>query len=164
MKATRFWRPATAFALLALLGSAHALTNPPIRMAQGIEYMCGGQSPAEAAFMETVAPRWAATLEFGVSHAKKGQFPGDVRIIVRERYTGRTVMELATAAPIMVARLDPGTYEVEATLAGLTLQEPLVVFNGMGAKAVFTWPSNIDFAGAMGLPTGEQQAAARIGD
>lgn len=164
MNAIRFRRPLAALAVLALFGSVQAAGNPPIRVAQGIEYMCGGQTPAEAAFMDTVSPRWAATLEFGVSRAKRGQFPGDVKVVVRERYTGHTVMETSSAAPIMVARLDPGAYEVEATLAGLTLEEPLTVFRGMNAKAQFIWPSNIDFAGAMGLPGAEQQASARIGN
>ena len=61
MNPIRFWGPVAA---LAIFGApAHALTNPPIQTAQGIEYMCGGKSSEEAAFMLTVAPRWAATLE-----------------------------------------------------------------------------------------------------
>lgn len=161
----RFWRPLAAAALLTgILGSAQAATNPPIRVAQGIEYMCGGQTRAEAAFMQTVAPRWAASLEFAVSRGKSGQFPADVKVVVRERYTGRTVMEAATAAPVMLARLDPGAYEVEATLAGITIEQSLTVFNGLSSKASFVWPSNIDFAAALGLPRAEQQAVARTRD
>ena len=159
MNPTRFWRPMAALAIFGMFTSAHALTNPPIRMAQGIEYMCGGTSKAEAAFMETVSPRWAATLEFAISRGKAGQFPTDVKVVVRERYSGRPVMEAATGAPVMLARLEPGAYEIEATLAGITLQQPLVVFNGLPSKAVFVWPSNVDFAAAMGLPQGEQQAS-----
>lgn len=164
MNPIRFWRPLAALAIFGMAASAQALTNPPIRMTQGIEYMCGGQSKAEAAFMETVSPRWAATLAFAVNRGKPGQFPTDVKVVVRERYSGRPVMEMATGAPMMLARLEPGAYEVEATLAGITLQQPLVVFNGLPSKAVFVWPSNIDFAGAMGLPQAEQQASMRIGD
>lgn len=161
MTPIRFWRPAAALAILGAFTSAQALTNPPIRIAQGIEYMCGGKSSAEASFMETVAPRWAATLEFTVSRGKPGQFPSDVKVVVRERYSGRLVMEAATGAPIMLARLDPGAYEVEATLAGITLQQPLTVFNGQSSKVMFVWPSNVDFAAAMGLPRPEQQASVR---
>ena len=161
MTPIRFWRPAAALAILGAFTSAQALTNPPIRIAQGIEYMCGGKSSAEASFMETVAPRWAATLEFAVSRGKPGQFPSDVKVVVRERYSGRLVMEAATGAPIMLARLDPGAYQVEATLAGITLQQPLTVFNGLSSKALFVWPSNVDFAAAMGLPRPEQQASVR---
>ncbi|VTU12765.1 hypothetical protein SRS16CHR_00004 [Variovorax sp. SRS16] len=164
MNPIRFWQPVAALAFFGAMASAHALTNPPIRVAQGVEYMCGGNGSAEAAFMQTVEPRWAAALEFSVSRAKPGHVPAGVKVVVRERYSNRQVMEASADAPFMLARLEPGAYEVEATLAGVTLEQPLTVFNGQSSKAVFVWPSNIDFAAATGLPRTEQQAAARTGD
>lgn len=164
MIATRFSWLLAVSAFFGALAPAHALTNPPIQMAQGVEYMCGGKSNAEAAFMQTVAPRWAATLEFGVNRAKPGEFPSDVKVVVRERYTGRQVMEASTDARFMLARLDPGAYEIEATLSGITLLQPLTVFNGFSSRAAFVWPSNVDFAAAAGLPMPERQASARIGN
>ncbi|WP_077002437.1 hypothetical protein [Variovorax sp. KK3] len=169
MKPIRFaWSNAAMAAAVAMVWaagtSAHALTNPTIQVAQGIEYMCGGNSSAEADFMRMVAPRWAATLEFSVNRAKVGQMPSDIQVTVRERYTGRPVMEAVAAAPYMLARLDPGSYEVEATLAGVSLRQPLVVFNGVGARVAFVWPSNVDFAHAGGSRRAEQQAAARTND
>src|SRR5690349_18292778 len=99
--------------------AAQALTsNPPIQIAQGIEYMCGGRSGDEADFMRMVSPRWAATLEFSVNRAKPGEVPDEVAVVVRERYTGRAVLQAVADAPFMLARLDPGAYEVEATLGG----------------------------------------------
>ena len=165
MNATRFWQSAAALALLGVLTSVQALTNPPIQRAQGIEYMCGGKSSAEAAFMQTVSPRWAATLEFAINRGRRGDFPGEIKVVVRERYTGRPVMETSTQAPIMLARLDPGAYEIEATLSGISLRQPLVVFNGMASKAAFVWPSNVDFAAMRGeSPRPEHQASVLIGD
>jgi hypothetical protein len=165
MKPTRFWWPMVALAFFGALTSAHALTNPPIRMAQGIEYMCGGNGSVEAAFMRTVSPRWAATLEFAVNRARPGEIPANVRVVVRDRYSRKQVMEAYAGAPFMLARLDPGAYEVEATLGGLTLQQPLTVFNGMSSRAVFVWPSNVDFAAqaAAASPMLEQQAASTLG-
>ncbi|MGJ7509362.1 hypothetical protein [Variovorax sp. GT1P44] len=165
MNPIRFWRPAAALAIFGALLPSHAMTNPPIRVAQGIEYMCGGKSSEEAEFMQTVSPRWAATLEFGISRAKPGiTFPSEVKVMVRERYSNRPVMETSTGAPFMLARLDPGAYEVEATMGGVTLRQPLVVFNGMASKAVFMWPSNVDFAAAMGLSRPEHQASVTTGE
>ncbi|MBU2409543.1 MAG: hypothetical protein KKC79_12970 [Gammaproteobacteria bacterium] len=161
MKDFRYWRPLAVAAMLGASWAAHA-TNPPIRMAQGVEYMCGGKTPAEAAFMRMVAPRWAATLEFGVSRDQSDAVPAEVLVRVRERYTGKPVMEATTASPYMLARLQPGAYEVQATLAGITLEQPLIVFNGVPAKAAFVWPSNIDFAAAAAGDAPQQQAAARI--
>ncbi|GAA4342901.1 hypothetical protein GCM10023165_24910 [Variovorax defluvii] len=166
MTPIRFGGPTAALAaamIWAACTPAQALTNPPIRMAQGIEYMCGGTSSDEAAFMRMVSPRWAATLEFTVHRAKVGPMPSDIQVLVRERYTGRPVMEAVATAPYFLARLDPGAYEIEATLSGVTLRQPLVVFNGVGSRATFVWPSNVDFANA-GRLWPEQQAAMRSRD
>lgn len=153
MKSFRLSRPlaALAFGGMAFLGAlapAQAASNPPIRMVDGIEVMCGGNDKAEMAFMEMVAPRWAATLEFAVSGGARGAFPSDVRVSVRDKYTGRPVMATVADGPMMVARLDPGTYDVEATVSGLTITHSLTVFDGASTKTVFQWPSNFDFVAA----------------
>jgi ABC-type cobalamin transport system permease subunit len=79
MNPMRLRRPLAALVLggtAAFLGAvlpAHAFSNPPIQVAQGVEYMCGGAAKGEAEFMEMVAPRWAATIELGVSDGKGAQ-------------------------------------------------------------------------------------------
>ncbi|VTU17521.1 hypothetical protein H4CHR_00004 [Variovorax sp. PBS-H4] len=162
MKPNRFGWALVAMVILGAGTSAQALpSNPPIQLTQGIEYMCGGRNSAEAAFMRMVSPRWAATLEFSVNRAKPGDVPDDVTVVVRERYTGRPIMEAVAGAPFMLARLDPGAYEVDATLGGVTLRQALTVFSGVASRAVFVWPSNVDFANAGGPRMAQQQAAVR---
>lgn len=152
---------AAAFFLGAMASSAHAFSNPPIRMAQGVEYMCGGTSKAEAAFMQMVAPRWAASLEFGINQSsQKGQFPARAKVEVREKYSGRAVMQAQSQGPYMLARLSPGAYDVNVTLGGLTLTQTLTVIAGVPARAVFLWPSNFDMASVL-PPQPENQALAQ---
>ncbi|MES2530773.1 MAG: hypothetical protein V4636_07040 [Pseudomonadota bacterium] len=145
-------------AFMGALSSAHALTNPPIRVADGVEYMCGGASKPEMAFMDMVAPRWAAVLEFAVSRSDRGAFPAQVQVSVRDKYTGRQVMRTTADGPFMVARLDPGTYDIEATVSGLTLTQSLTVFDGSSSKTVFQWPSNFDFVAAAAADSGTMLA------
>ena len=140
----QFWL-AIPFCVLAAHASAAMVSNPPIRMApQGVEYMCGGSGQAEASFMETVAPRWAASFQFAMNQ------PGDaparltgVKLVVTDAYNGYQVLDVMADAPHLLARLAPGTYKVEATLDGLTLIQQLTVVNGRGARATFVWPSNL---------------------
>jgi hypothetical protein len=148
MKTTSFWRPAAALALggASLLGalSAHAAFSPPIHMASGIEYMSGGVSSDEAALMETVAPRWPATFEFAVKDGSRSDFAADVAVTVRDG-GGRTVLSQVRAqGPFMVARLDPGRYEVEATLAGRTLRQTVEIHAGSPTRTLFLWPAGTD--------------------
>jgi hypothetical protein len=154
MNPTRFRRPLAALvlggtAILGAFSSAHAASNPPIQVAQGVEYMCGGAAKGEAEFMEMVAPRWAATIELGVSDGKGAQlagFPAKASIQIRQKYTGQPIMNVETQAPYMLARLNPGAYDVNVTLGGLTLTQSLVVIAGAPARASFLWPSNFDMA------------------
>lgn len=159
----RFLRPVAVLALCgaACVGSAQALTNPPIRMVEGVETMCGGRTAAEMAFMDMVSPRWAATLEFAVSGAPRGAFPAHVRVAVRDRYNGHQVMDTTADGPLMVARLEAGSYDVEATVSGLTLVQTLTVFEGAASKAVFQWPSNFDFVSAAATEKGLTASAAK---
>ncbi len=148
MNTTPFWRQAAALALggASLLGalSAHAAFNPPIHMTNGIEYMSGGVSSDEAALMQTVAPRWPATFEFAVKDGSRSDFAADIAVTVRDA-AGRTVLSQVTAqGPFMVARLDPGRYEVEATLAGHTLKQTVEIHAGSPTRTLFLWPAGTD--------------------
>jgi len=146
--ASSTWRQvclALPLCMLAAQTGAVAVGNPPIRMApQGIEYMCGGSGQAEAAFMETVAPRWAASFQFAMNQSGNArQRVTGVKLVVTDAYNGYQVLEVMADAPHLLARLAPGTYKVEATLDGLTLIQPLTVINGRAAHASFVWPSNL---------------------
>lgn len=111
---------------------------------QGIEYMCGGTGHAEAAFMETVAPRWAASFQFAMNQtgSARARVTG-VKLVISDAYNGYRVLDVMADAPHLLARLAPGTYKVEATLDGLTLIQQLTVVHGIGTKALFVWPSNL---------------------
>ena len=137
-----------AVLLAALSSSAHAAFNPPIRMAHGIEYMSGGIGSDEAKLMETVAPRWPATFEFAIKDHKGAEFASDVRVTVRDSHGAVLLDNVESAVPFMVARLDPGTFELEARLRGNTLKQTLQLRPGTPARVAFLWPAGTDMASA----------------
>ena len=146
-------RPVAAAALcgavlLAALSTAHAAVNPPIYMTHGIEYMSGGIGSDEAKLMETVAPHWPATFEFAIKDHKGAEFAADVHVTVRDNRGTALIDNVVSGGPFMVARLDPGTYEVEARLLGNTLKQTLHVLPGAPAKVAFVWPAGTDMASA----------------
>ncbi|MBO9642342.1 MAG: hypothetical protein J7603_04385 [Pseudacidovorax sp.] len=129
--------------LTVVAGSAHASAtyNPPIEMTQaGIEYMSGGATPDEAKLMKVVEPRWPASFEFDA----KGQGPvpvgAPVKVTVRDAGSGAVVLNDVTAGgPYMVARLDPGRYQVTATRDGQSVSRDIEVGRYTTAHAVFDW-------------------------
>lgn len=134
----------------ALLGglSAQAAVNPPIRVTHGIEYMSGGIGNDEAEWMETVAPRWAATFEFATRDRKGADFAADVRVTVRDSGGTAVLDNVVSGGPFMVARLEPGDYQVEAQLGSQTMKHPLHVVAGESAKATFFFPAGTGMASA----------------
>jgi len=130
-------------------GTAAAAPLPDILMApQGTEYMCGGVGRDERAFIEMVSPRWGATLEFAVSRGQRGQFDEPVKVRVVNKYNGEQVLDAVAHGPYMLARLAPGTYDVQATLGPLTLTQTLNVALGAPGRTLFLWPSTFDIAAA----------------
>ncbi len=129
-------------------------------MTNGVEYMDGGKSVAEVKFLQMVAPRWAAVLQFAVNKGPQNAFPADVKVSVHDKHTGRPVMETTASGPVMLVRLDEGTYGVQATVGDLTLTQSLTVSEGASAKALFLWPSNFDFA-AVSASENQRQAAKK---
>ena len=145
---------ATGAALLVLLGGAlsvqpaQAAMNPPILMAHGVEYMSGGIGQDEAQLMETVSPRWPASFEFAIKDGRRADFAAGVHVTVRDSHGTALLDNVVSGGPFMVARLEPGRYEVEARIGGQTLKQTLQVSLGAPAKAVFEWPAGTDMASA----------------
>ncbi|SEJ94423.1 hypothetical protein SAMN05216567_10686 [Variovorax sp. OK605] len=133
---------------LSAVASAQAAVNPPIFMSHGIEYMSGGIGSDEAQLMETVSPRWPATLEFAVKDSKGADFAANVHVTVRDGSGTALIDNVTSGGPFMVARLDPGNYEVEARLGNQVLKQPLHVLQGAPSKVSFVWPAGTDMASA----------------
>jgi hypothetical protein len=150
MRTMRFWNPVASLAVggVSLLGAlaAHAVYNPPIHMMNGVEYMSGGVSSDEAELMETVAPRWPATFEFAIKDAKRADFAAEVEVTVRNA-SGETVLSrVVSDGPFLVARLEPGRYEVEATLGGQMLKQQVEILPGSPTRTLFVWPAGTSIA------------------
>jgi hypothetical protein len=141
-------RPIAALVLgaSALLGAmaAHAVYNPPIQMDNGIEYMSGGVNGDEAELMQTIEPRWPASFEFAVKGDRTPVLASAVVVTIRDASGRPLLSKIASGGPILVARLDPGHYEVEATLGGQVQKQQVEVLPGHSSHTVFVWPSGTD--------------------
>lgn len=115
-------------------------------MTNGIEYMSGGISSDEADLMRSIEPRWPATFEFAIKDGRRSDFAADVVVTVRNASGEAVLSKVVAEGPVMVARLDPGHYEVEATLAGQTLKQPLDIRFGSPSRALFLWPAGTDMS------------------
>ena len=138
---SRTWL-AGALAVLAMGATAAQAASllPPVQKSGTVEYLSGGIGRDEARAIEGEARHWPLKLEFAVKDKKRADFAADVKVLVRDA-KGHTALDLTAAAPFLLAKLAPGHYSIEASLAGKTLHERAIVKPGHPAKALFLWPA-----------------------
>ena len=117
-----------------------AAALPPVHKSGQIEYLSGGIGRDEATAIESASRQWPLTLEFAVKDRQRADFAADVKVIVRDA-KGHAALQTTADGPFLLAKLAPGHYAVDATLAGKTLHENVLVKHGQPAKAVFVWPT-----------------------
>lgn len=133
---------ATALGSLLLGGvlAQAATTLPPVHTIGHVQYLSGGIGKDESQAIENASKHWPLTLEFGVKNKEHADSTADVKVVVHDA-TGHAALQATATGPFLLAKLAPGHYTVDATLAGKTLHEKVVVKHGHPAKAVFTWPA-----------------------
>ena len=132
--------PVFALALTAAL-SAHALRAqtppaPPLQQGPGgVAWVSGGADQEERAAMAPLAGKLPFTL---VLSASAGEYVIADRLAVSD--TQGEVLVSSRAGPIVMMRLPPGLYTIEATVQGRTEQRDVSV--GKGSLTLdWRWPS-----------------------
>jgi hypothetical protein len=119
-----------AAVLMAVVVAPHAASAAPA-------YLNGGIGKDDARRMETAAPRYPLRLEF--SARKDHEFLADARVRITDLH-GRTVFEHADAGPILLVKLQPGTYRVTAEAQGGRPETQVVkIGDGAPARVYFHW-------------------------
>ena len=144
---SRTGKAAVAVALGALLaGGAFAQTAaqlPPVQTSGTVQYLSGGIGQDESAAIDKASTQWPLTLEFAVKDQQHADFAADVKVLVRD-IKGHTLLQTTANGPFLLARLAPGRYTVEATLAGKTLHQSVAIKAGQPAKTVMVWAAGTD--------------------
>ena len=137
---------ATLCALMAgaALAQAQALL-PPVRHSGAVAYLSGGISVDESTAIQNASKQWPLTLEFAIKNKQRSDFAADVAVKVHDA-TGHAVLDTTAGGPFLLARLPPGHYAVDATLAGKTEHARVTVASGHPARALLLWPAGTDGA------------------
>lgn len=134
---------AAAVVGVAAAGSSFAAAHaalPPVHHEGAVEYLSGGIGSDEARAIEQAAGRWPLMLEFAVRGRPHAAFAADVDVAVRDA-RHHVVLHMAASGPLMLARLAPGRYVVEARYAGRVVTRSVRVVAGQPARATLLWPA-----------------------
>lgn len=126
---------------MAGVGSAWAGTLPPAHTQGAVTYVSGGIGDGQARSFEAAAATWPVMLEFAAQDpaTHRNDFLANVQVqIVDAR--GQVVLDTRSDGPFVLARLQPGRYDVHARFDGQTLSRALQVAAQGTAREVFVWP------------------------
>jgi hypothetical protein len=101
------------------------------------DYLSGGIGEEDVRRMETAAPNYSLRVEF--SAGEDNEFLADVAVSITEPQ-GRLVFEHVDAGPILLVKLEPGTYRVMATAPDRSPEVKTVTVGGSGVSRLdFHW-------------------------
>lgn len=140
---TLFRQAANAAATGTLLmggAMAQAANLPPLHHSGQTEYLSGGIGKDESTAITQAGKKWPLMLEFAVQTKQHAEFTANVNVVVHDAKR-HEALQAEADGPLMLARLAPGAYAVDATLDGKTLHQKVTVRQGRPAKLVFVWSS-----------------------
>lgn len=127
---------------------AWAAALPPVQMQGPVAYLTGGVGQEQAHAIETEAAKWPVMLEFTVKdrQPRHEAFLSNVAVQILDAKK-TVVLDTHSDGPFVLARLQPGRYEVKATFDGRTMTRTMHVAGKATAREVFVWPHGAEKAG-----------------
>ena len=138
MKPTSYSMAALAAALFftPLTQSASAATA---QETQGnVSYVSGGVGEDDAAAMKSAAAGYPLELQFVQKAMPRDEFLADVKVRITDR-ARNVVLDAVASGPFLLAKLPPGTYQIEADHVGVVKRQTVDLRPGKHQKSVFVW-------------------------
>lgn len=138
MKSMKTLTAAGAMVLFSTVAMAQS-GLPASQTANGVEYVSGGFGEDGAQAFKQAEASWPLSLVFA-EDAGGGSRPyvAEVRVVIKDA-SGNVRMEVPSAGPYFLARLEPGAYTVEATYLGKTQTQKVTVGQGETRRHTFAW-------------------------
>lgn len=123
---------------LALAVAFPAAALPQPKTEHGITYLSGGIGEDESTAMKAEVKDYPLSLVF--SAGKDGAYLAEIPVTIKDR-AGNTVLDTVSHGPIMLLKLAPGEYRIEATRNGDALHRTVSVKAKGDTQVVLHWPS-----------------------
>lgn len=124
---------------LVVVGVARADELPRVQHGGLADYLSGGIGSGEIQAIRAAAPHWPLCLEFAARDAGgAAAFVADVDVSIHDA-AHQLVLSARSDGPLMLVRLAPGQYTVDATQAGLTQSRQITVVADHPLRLAIIW-------------------------
>lgn len=130
-----------SFSLLTALPARADDSDLPASKTQGdVVFLSGGIGGDETAAIKAAESRYSLTLLFATTGgAGRDAFLASIPVSIRDA-KDQVVLDTVTDGPYLLVHLEPGKYEVTATLDGVQRKLGVVLKAGVPQKRTLTWP------------------------
>jgi hypothetical protein len=111
---------------------------PGLKTENGITYMSGGIGQAEANAMRKEAKHYPLSMVFSAN--KDNEYLADVHVTIKDK-AGNEVLSTISEGPVILLKLPPGRYSIEAEVEGKALHRTVQVQANDERQIAFHWPS-----------------------
>ena len=108
------------------LDATAASVLPKLQNANGIDYMNGGSGTEGVGYMKARGKEFSLQITFS---GRGGEYGVAEKLVVAS--AGRELISVSDAGPLMMLKLPPGNYTVEATFKGVIEKRSVAVGNGV---------------------------------
>ena len=122
---------------VALPGAAANL--PAVQHYAGNTFITGGIGLDESTAMRGEMKNWPLAMLFAQKQGQGAEYVADVHVVLTD-HKGHAAIDAVSQGPFMLASVQPGTYQLAATLGNKTLHQTVNVKKDKSAKVSFIWP------------------------
>ncbi|WP_028081265.1 carboxypeptidase-like regulatory domain-containing protein [Solimonas soli] len=135
----RYTIAALLFCGVAGIGHAQApAALPPLQTQGEVSYLSGGIGSDEVEAIKAARDRFALSVSLSARSDGRDVYLAEVPLTIRDD-TGRTVLELVSQGPYLLAQLPPGRYELSASYGGEEKKSVIRLAAGRPQRVALSW-------------------------
>jgi hypothetical protein len=112
---------------------------PALQRSGTVEYLIAGMGKDTVQAMQSQASDWPLQMEFAEMAGQRSKDAAQVAVQIRDA-DGHIALGQVRGGPLLLVRLSPGLYRIDAMLGGSTLHRDVRIQPGRPSSVRFLWP------------------------
>jgi hypothetical protein len=121
-----------------------AVPLPEVQTSGTVSFVTGGIPYEQIPAFNQARGQYSLNIEVYEREGAKNGFTADAEVKLTEAKSGNVVLETKTEGPFLWAKVPPGSYKLQTTLAGRTKESRVTVSGSKTTRAIVVFPQRIE--------------------